>query len=149
MLVPSLYTSLGGEIKYRLQPPERAGCNGASSPPALWALRFHSTVSGGRREGWRRESEHKRLGITKEAAKARPSQKTQNLRLTYRPTLSSRTEYALFRTAGHMRLVDPSTSDDKAFLEFGGKIQMTPDIAAADSLKTTTLPFSIDFPASF
>ena len=38
--------SLGGEIKYRLQPPERAGCNGASSPPALWALRFHSTVSG-------------------------------------------------------------------------------------------------------
>ena len=57
-----------------------------------------------------------------------------DLRLTYRPTLSSRTEYALFRTAGHMRLVDPSTFDDKAFLEFGGKIQMTqmtPDIAAA------------------
>ena len=31
-----------------------------------------------------------------------------------------------------MRLVDPSTSDGKAFLEFGGKIQMTPDTAAAD-----------------
>ena len=58
-----------------------------------------------------------------------------NLRLTYRPTLSSRTEYALFQTAGLMRLVDPSTSDGKAFLEFGGKIQMTqmtPDTAAAD-----------------
>ena len=57
------------------------------------------------------------------------------LRLTYRPTLSSRTEYALFQTAGLMRVVDPSTSDGKAFLEFGGKIQMTqmtPDTAAAD-----------------
>ena len=58
-----------------------------------------------------------------------------NLRLTYRPTLSSRTEYALFRTAGLMRLVDPSASDGKAFLEFRGKIQMTQmtsDTAAAD-----------------
>ena len=63
------------------------------------------------------------------------AQESNFLRLTYRPTLSSRTEYALFRTAGLMRLVDPSTSDGKAFLEFGGKIQMTQmtsDIAAAD-----------------
>ena len=106
--------SLGGEIKYRLQPPERAGCNGASAPPALWAeVPFNGFRKGEGDRVWARGWE---LGKAKErrgkgSAESKDSQ-LANVRFRIN---DSTTESHVVTLSQHVVTLKQSASSQSAF----------------------------------